>query len=758
MSRRVASPRSRLQIITFAFVCALLALTPAVSAKQSSTTILGDKFIQSAEPRQGTLFSCTTPSVESRLVAPWISHNYDTWSPRLKPEIDGMIRWPNASFTLTQEGEMQQFTTNGLPVRERTGQFPVSPLDDAFIYSGPPKTIGQNAISGSFAANPSPLDQAGCVDANQPIGISNAGVFIYPAHDKDGLDAVAREVRDRCEGSVNDDGIYYYRPNTPCGEGEHNNRGQIGWARDGFAMMREDRSERGSEKLDACGGHTHALRLDRKNSKAQYHYHQSSQFPYLVGCFRGEPGSNWRWEIPVKELAVSSDPTLSPSFDPQVFDYVTNCLPGAPIKFDVAAPSGTSIAVDGQPAVSGHKSYAISLNPGQAFSFTVHGQTAEQYIVRCLPGDFPPMNFTALQPQTPRNYLTAPGVGPTSQPYVIIFNQLGTPVWWKKTFPYTPFDTKMFTDGNIAYARYAGGFAGVSDEGAYEERGLDGSLQQVIQTKNTPTDHHGMVKLANGNYLATSYKPRDGANLSLYDPIMLGTGTVLDTEIQEITAAGEMVWSWNSKDHIAPAESAGWTGNIFGQTVRLEDGRTAYDILHLSSLAVMGDDILVSLRHANAVYKIDRASGQIIWKMGGSTTANSLQVDGRENPALLGGPHDVKALGSNEITLHDNGTLQGRAPRAVRFIIDEANGTAQEVEQIQGPFASSSCCGSASKLDDGWLIAWGQSSTMIKYDNTGEQIFTIDFGGRWVNSVQEISPDLASPQELRSGMTAMNPR
>ena len=66
--------------------------------------------------------------------------------------------------------------------------------------------------------------------------------------------------------------------------------GLRGYALDGFPIYAsyEDEKEVTSTDLDMCHGHTHAI-LHMGASTVRYHYHVTSDAPYILGCFKGTP-------------------------------------------------------------------------------------------------------------------------------------------------------------------------------------------------------------------------------------------------------------------------------------------------------------------------------------------------------------------------------------------------------------------------------------------------------------------------------------
>jgi outer membrane protein assembly factor BamB len=183
----------------------------------------------------------------------------------------------------------------------------------------------------------------------------------------------------------------------------------------------------------------------------------------------------------------------------------------------------------------------------------------------------------------------------------------------------------------------------------------------------------------------------------------------------------------------------------------------------MNAVEPVGDDaILISLRHTDAVYKIDKATGEVIWKLGGTWTPKSLKITGDPQGAYpLGGQHDIRLQPDGTITIHDNDTNLPSPPRTVRYEINEAAKTATLVEQVTDPKAPSSfCCGSARRSADGsWLMSWGGNSLVTEFNAAGERTFRLGFGGVAFSYRAVAAPDGSlSAAALRAGMDTMHPR
>ena len=121
----------------------------------------------------------------------------------------------------------------------------------------------------------------------------------------------------------------------------------------------------------------------------------------------------------------------------------------------------------------------------------------------------------------------------------------------------------------------------------------------------------------------------------------------------------------------------------------------------------------------------------------------------------------MRLLADGTVSVHDNGTNLGRAPRMVRFRIDPTNMTAAVVQTISDPAISSSfCCGSARELGSGnWLIDWGRTGTVGEYQSDGSLVFKLQFSNNLFSyRAFPVPSGQLSADSLRQAMTTMFPR
>jgi hypothetical protein len=249
---------------------------------------LGDNKISST-PQRGYVFSCRSQFTGggAQGTGSWMNGD-GTWDLTKKVTVDGSVSWPH-EFTITVQGDQRVFTGNDLPDHQ-TGNFPVSPSDNAYQVDRNPNSIKAQNVSFSIPANPTLAAQPTCVGGE--VGILLSGVVIFSSFDAEGRDAVAHEVQDHCDGHPQEGGYYHYHSLSSCIEDASTGHSAlVGYAFDGFGIYGyygEDGKELTNADLDECHGHTHLIEWNGQMVE-MYHYHATREFPYVVSCFRGAP-------------------------------------------------------------------------------------------------------------------------------------------------------------------------------------------------------------------------------------------------------------------------------------------------------------------------------------------------------------------------------------------------------------------------------------------------------------------------------------
>jgi len=448
-------------------------------------------------------------------------------------------------------------------------------------------------------------------------------------------------------------------------------------------------------------------------------------------------------------------PEQRPAFDPSIHDYVIDCSSGT---VDLTATGAADLGfvylgTTMQPTFNRATSAAafrqtVPLTPGQAMRFNL--PSLGNYSVRCLPPDFPPLSVSISGTPQAEWYVFTPDLtGSGAGDYAIITDAHGTPVWWRQELGAAPIDAKVLDSNHITWARFNFG-------GVYLVRDFNG---QLVNRLTGELDIHDLQPTDKGTYLSIRYLtrvcPPDCADLSPWGgDAQMG---VTDGEIVEIDADSNVLWSWNTRDHIALSETggAGWLPGV------------GADIIHMNAVEPDGDDaVLFSARHLDAIYRVIKSTGAIDWKIGGTPRAESLTVVGDLRPTAIGtngqplnGQHDVRRWPDGTVSVHDNGTNAGRPPSVIRYQLDTTNRTATVVQELHDDrMTTSGCCGSARLLPGGnWLVAWGGGTYMTELDPQGTPLFTINYNSDPTFSYRAVPvmPGVVSAVTLRVGMDAM---
>ncbi len=252
---------------------------------------LGDGKAVTSGPGLGQLYACRAGNPNApgaQVSSPWIrGSSYDLTA---KYVVDGSNRWAGARFRTKVRKAILKLIGNGLPTNHGTGNFPISPADDAFSIDRNPNSISAQTVLEKLSRRPKKAKRPACVPEGM-IGIARNGVAIFSAVDGAGRDAVAHEVQDSCSGHPQQTGQYHYHGLPACvGTGSANRHSKLlGWMLDGFPIY-GPLGNRGrymrTGKLDACHGHTHKISYQGSKLKL-YHYHATAEYPYTVGCLRG---------------------------------------------------------------------------------------------------------------------------------------------------------------------------------------------------------------------------------------------------------------------------------------------------------------------------------------------------------------------------------------------------------------------------------------------------------------------------------------
>ena len=465
-----------------------------------------------------------------------------------------------------------------------------------------------------------------------------------------------------------------------------------------------------------------------------------------------------RMPRPPRLARLTSTPALYPAYSPGVHDYVVRCDPAGRTRFTTWAAAGSAPFIDGV-----HRRTALlRLGAGEAVTVEARNRSGSAaYHVRCLPPDFPAFTETRSA-ATSAWYVMTPtlSLGGARSHYIVIFDGNGVPVWWYRARR-VPIDAKILPgpDGPaFAFATFP------VDTPEYQLRTLDGKLVRKVVSPDGRIDDHDLQLAANGDYVAIVYQPKAGVDLSAWGGP--ADATVLEAEVEEISPDGKLVWSWTTDGRVGVAATGErWIPGLLEKPVSVPgaDGTqlTTYDFFHPNAVSLDGNTVLFSVRHTDAVYAIDKTTGEILWQLGGAPSPQRLTVVGDPYGQMpFGGQHDVRIQPDGTVSVFDDGTYLDRPPRAVRYRIDPVAHTATLVESISDPaIANSVCCGSARRMADGdWLISWGGDPVVGEYRPDGAPVFTIDFGSLFSYRAVPVAHRRLRIERLRAAMDVLAKR
>jgi hypothetical protein len=205
--------------------------------------------------------------------------------------------------------------------------------------------------------------------------------------------------------------------------------------------------------------------------------------------------------------------------------------------------------------------------------------------------------------------------------------------------------------------------------------------------------------------------------------------TVINGVVQEIDiATGKVLFQWRSEDHVPFSQS---------EQPLPASSSTPWDWFHINAVHLDTDGkLLIDARNTWTTYKVNRATGDIIWQLGGKNSSFTLQASPGQvldsANEIFAWQHDPEALGHNVYTLFDNeASFAQELPysRAVTVKLNERDHLATLVASANQPEAlSASSQGNAQTTSDGNLfVGWGSLPYLSEFDNSGQLIFNAEF-------------------------------
>lgn len=327
-----------------------------------------------------------------------------------------------------------------------------------------------------------------------------------------------------------------------------------------------------------------------------------------------------------------------------------------------------------------------------------------------------------------------PAPGPALKPMNLRLQRYrGEPVltWW---------------EGAILDGRGLG--SGVIYDGAYKQ------IATVSAGNGLEADLHEFLLTDRGTALLTAYETAPADLTAVGGP---AKGWVYAGHVQEVdVASGDVLMDWSSLDHVGVAETLNPRG-------RRGSKDQPFDYFHVNSIAVASDgNLLVSARNTCAVYKLDRRSGAVIWRLGGRRSDFAMN-----RRARFYWQHDARVAGPSRISLFDDGSSPARErySRGLLLHVDERAMRAAVVRQYVHParlLADNQ--GSMQVLADGRaVIGWGAEPYVSEFTPDGrlrldsrlpENVQTYRaVAGDWVGRPADVPAVKVGPNNAARGAT-----
>jgi hypothetical protein len=233
----------------------------------------------------------------------------------------------------------------------------------------------------------------------------------------------------------------------------------------------------------------------------------------------------------------------------------------------------------------------------------------------------------------------------------------------------------------------------------------------------------------NGDHHEFLISPQDTALITIYNAVpwdlsSIGgsrSGVVWQGIVQELDIeSGEVLFEWHSLEHVGIDEAYATVS---------QDGRPGLDYFHINSIEVDHDNnLLVSARQTFAVYKIDRNTGEVVWRLGGKKSDFEMGPGTR-----FAFQHDARRQPDGTITIFDNGTtiFHGKVPeaveesRAIVLELDEEQMSATLVREYTHPDEQyAHAAGNVQLLPNGDVfVGWGRALVFSEFGKYGELLF-----------------------------------
>jgi hypothetical protein len=328
-----------------------------------------------------------------------------------------------------------------------------------------------------------------------------------------------------------------------------------------------------------------------------------------------------------------------------------------------------------------------------------------------LPPGFPEITITDWDHPGPGTIFVSPLDYELDRYYLIQLDNHATPVFYREVPPNGAMDFKLQPNGTLTYYLTPDWFFLVLD-----------TRYDVIDTlagqNGYDADIHELRYYDDMHAFLMCYDPQI-VDMSQIVPGGQEDAVVVGLIVQELDENKEVVFQWRSWDHYEITDASNWV-DLTGSPI---------DYVHGNSIEVVSDSaLMISSRNMNEVTKINRNTGDIIWRLNGEKTMFAF-IPEADSFCMQ---HSIRLMpDSTNISLFDNGNCHSpKSSSAVEYILDDTAFTCTLVERLKadpdiyGPFM-----GNTQRKHDGTTInGWGKGiPSVTEFDSTGKVTLQFSF-------------------------------
>jgi hypothetical protein len=233
------------------------------------------------------------------------------------------------------------------------------------------------------------------------------------------------------------------------------------------------------------------------------------------------------------------------------------------------------------------------------------------------------------------------------------------------------------------------------------------------------------------------YNPVNNTFLTLegYVKNINGRDTLLD-KIVEVDASGNVLWTWDTYDHITINDSS-----PFNETATV-NGEIVADFTHSNAIQwdYYNHIVYLNERNLNTFYKIDQNTGNIIWACGEYGNFTLVNATGGLVSSLWYHCHDLVEVAPNVFSMFDNDNYNETnqnddQSRMIDVTLNEQTMTAWLSWSWAAPKADySQVFGTVEQLPNGDRIGDFGTPTKPGNNSIGAVIFEVTYAGQVVRS------------------------